>query len=120
MKAGMTEFEEKIIRSLLYWDMTILRGKVQAKWHNPCAFPPIKLCRTHRRIEPCELLAPPEFYTGAWIIYDMTCGDCTSEGCVPEAFVKVMDDIENGKILQSDADPNLRIEYIKSYEAYKS
>lgn len=38
---------------------------------------------------------------------------------IPEAFFQVMDDIENGKILQSDSDPNLRIKYVKSYEAYK-
>ena len=107
MNERMTEFEEKIIWRLLGGLSLPLILEVQAKLNNPCAFPPVKLIRTDMRVD-------------SYIVYEMTCCGCKKSGCVPEAFVKVMDDIENGKILQSDADPNLRIEYIKSYEAYKS
>lgn len=47
-------------------------------------------------------------------------GKVVDDFSIPETFFQVMDDIENGKILQSDVDPNLRFEYIKSYGAYKS
>ena len=47
-------------------------------------------------------------------------GKVLKEFCIPETFFQVMDDIENGKILQSDTAPNLRIKFTKSYEVYQT
>ena len=97
MNERMTELEEKTISRLLCWDILCLQEKVKAKWNNPCALPPVKLYRTDRRIETYGV--SDGFSQEAYIIYKMTCCGYKSEGCVPEAYIKVIDDIENGKIL---------------------
>ncbi len=37
---------------------------------------------------------------------------------VPEIYFKVMEDVENGRILQNNIEPSLRIKYTKKYDAY--
>ena len=102
MNERMTESEEKVVRSVLKTELfsaEILRAQGGCATYSPYV---VCLNKEERRYS---------------IAFN---GKVVKEYCIPETFFQVMDDIENGKILQSDADPNLKIEYVKSYEAYKS
>ena len=103
MNVGITEFEEKIVRRLLQWEIFILQSKVQKECNNPCAWPSAKIYRIDKNIG----------------LYGVECGKYKKKYCISQAFVQVMNDIENGRISLSDTDPSLRIPYAKSYEAYK-
>lgn len=102
MGERMTESEEKIVRSVLKTELFLaemLRAQGGCATYSPYV---VCLNKKERR-------------------YGIAFGGkVIKEYCIPETFFQVMEDIENGNILQSDADPNLRIEYRKSYEAYKS
>ena len=102
MNERMTESEEKIVRSVLKTEL-FWAGMLSAQ--GGCAtLSPYVVC-----------LNKKERRYG--IAFN---GKIIKDFVIPEAFFQVMDDIENGNIFQSDADPNLRIKYVKSYEAYKS
>ncbi len=101
MSERMSESEEKIVRSVLKIELFcagILRAQTGCATLSPYV---VCLNREERR-------------------YGIAFGGkVIKEYCIPETFFQVMDDIENGRILQSDSDPNLRIKCVKSYEAYK-
>ena len=104
MGERITEFEENIVRRFLRWELFNLRGKVCKEQEGSlCRLPVVEIFRIDRKTR----------------LYGIVCGNYTEKYYIPEAYFQVMDDIENGRILQTQTDPSLRIKYTKTYEAYE-